>query len=111
MKMLKATGRMLSDIQTKKPVLSSSWREDKQSSTQRGYGYKWQQKRKAFLSRPENVLCLFCRAKGLVTQATVVDHIKPHRGNEVLFWDETNWQPLCSSCHSSDKQRIEVKQV
>ena len=101
---------MLSDIQDKQPQLSSSWRDGKQTSAQRGYGYKWQQKRKAFLMRPENVLCVFCAAKGLVTAATVVDHIKPHRGDDVLFWDETNWQSLCSSCHSGDKQRIEVKQ-
>ena len=67
---------MLSDIQDKQPQLSSSWRDGKQTSAQRGYGYKWQQKRKAFLMRPENVLCVFCTAKGLVTEATVVDHIR-----------------------------------
>ena len=32
-------------------------------------------------------------------RATVVDHIKPHRGDEGLFWDESNWQPLCAKCH------------
>ncbi|WP_400245601.1 HNH endonuclease [Niallia sp. JL1B1071] len=36
---------------------------------------------------------------GKLEKATVVDHIVPHRGDQDLFWDETNWQPLCKSCH------------
>lgn len=36
---------------------------------------------------------------------TVVDHIVPHRGDVVLFWDQTNWQGLCASCHSSKTAR------
>ena len=32
-------------------------------------------------------------------EETVVDHIRPHRGDPVLFWDEKNWQSLCKSCH------------
>ena len=35
----------------------------------------------------------------IITPATVVDHVIPHRGNKQLFWDEKNWQPLCKSCH------------
>lgn len=33
--------------------------------------------------------------------ATVVDHIIPHRGDQKLFWDRSNWQALCKSCHDS----------
>ncbi|WP_232215651.1 HNH endonuclease signature motif containing protein [Paracoccus sp. J55] len=40
--------------------------------------------------------------------ATVVDHIKPHRGDQALFWNWNNWQALCTGCHSSVKQRQEV---
>jgi len=40
-----------------------------------------------------------CRSYERLTPATVVDHIIPHRGDERLFWDETNWQPLCKQCH------------
>jgi 5-methylcytosine-specific restriction endonuclease McrA len=39
--------------------------------------------------------------------ATVVDHIKPHRGDQNLFWEETNWQTLCQRHHDRDKQREE----
>ncbi len=31
---------------------------------------------------------------------TVVDHIKPHRGDRKLFWDRGNWQPLCEHHHN-----------
>ncbi|WP_456297628.1 HNH endonuclease signature motif containing protein [Kineothrix alysoides] len=32
-------------------------------------------------------------------KATVVDHVIPHRGDPILFWDKRNWQPLCKTCH------------
>ena len=35
-----------------------------------------------------------------VTAATDVDHVKPHKGDAELFWDEANWQALCHACHS-----------
>lgn len=31
--------------------------------------------------------------------ATVTDHNVPHRGDEALFWDESNWRPRCKTCH------------
>jgi 5-methylcytosine-specific restriction protein A len=31
--------------------------------------------------------------------ATVVDHIKPHRGNQESFWDSDNWRAMCKRCH------------
>ena len=34
-----------------------------------------------------------------VIRETVVDHIVPHRGDQKLFWDKSNWQPLCKACH------------
>nr|WP_258536290.1 HNH endonuclease signature motif containing protein [Comamonas kerstersii] len=48
-----------------------------------------------------------CAAEGRVTVATVVDHIVPHRGDQSLFWRRSNWQSLCSTHHSKDKQRDE----
>ena len=41
------------------------------------------------------------------TSLLVCDHIKPHRGNEALFWDEANLQTLCKPCHDKVKQREE----
>lgn len=62
------------------------------------YNYRWQQARKLFLAA--NPLCVKCKDNGLVATATIVDHISPHKGDEVLFWDENNWQALCSTCHN-----------
>ena len=64
---------------------------------EKGYDSRWQAARKAYLhSHP---LCVRCQAEGRLTRATVVDHIVPHRGDPILFWDRENWQALCKSCH------------
>ncbi|UEM09030.1 HNH endonuclease [Bradyrhizobium barranii subsp. barranii] len=41
------------------------------------------------------------------TALLVCDHIKPHRGDERLFWDDANLQTLCKACHDTIKQREE----
>ena len=66
---------------------------------------KWKTRRVAFLQ--SNPLCRFCTAAGRATLATVVDHIKPHRGDEELFWDESNWQAMCKPCHDGAKAELE----
>lgn len=69
----------------------------RESSYARGYNSKWRKARIYFLSaRPT---CDHCALDGRATAAREVDHIIPHRGDVVLFWDQSNWQPLCSSCH------------
>lgn len=73
-----------------------AWREGL-TTAQRGYGGKWQRYRLKFLER--NVLCVMCHAQGKVVEATVVDHIVDHRGNQALFWDRANHQALCKPCH------------
>lgn len=70
------------------------------TSSQRGYTGAWDKARKAFLQRHRR--CALCWA-----EATVVDHRIPHRGDPALFWDKSNWQPLCQHHHNSAKQRIE----
>jgi len=52
-------------------------------------------------------LCEFCLARGIITMATVCDHIEPHRGDLDKFWNPLNLQSLCKQCHDIDKQRIE----
>lgn len=69
------------------------------TSTERGYDARWQRARKAFLMG--NPLCSHCKAEGRVEAATVVDHIQPHRGDDALFWDRANWQPLCKAHHDT----------
>ena len=40
------------------------------------------------------------KEEGKITEAIVVDHIIPHRGDVKLFWDQSNWQPLCEHHHN-----------
>lgn len=72
--------------------------ENRPNANQRGYTYKWQKASKVFLS--QNPLCRQCEKEGRIVVASVVDHIKPHKGNMKLFWDRDNWQPLCVNCHN-----------
>ncbi len=69
------------------------------SSAARGYGSRWQKRRKAFLAK--HPLCVRHHAQGETVSATVVDHIRPHKGDPELFWDESNWQGLCKPCHDA----------
>ena len=77
--------------------------EGTRSAASRGYNFKWQKARKAYLQK--NPLCVVCMKEGRYVKATDVDHIIPHRGDERLFWDVTNWQPLCHKHHSQKTRR------
>jgi hypothetical protein len=87
-----------------KQVNPDSWRSGK-TTAERGYDGRWQKARETFLNH--HPLCAYCERDGRVTAATVVDHKTPHRGDQDLFWNRDNWQPLCASCHSSFKQQLE----
>ncbi len=63
----------------------------------RGYDARWRKARKLFLQR--HPLCVKCMEENKIVQATVVDHIVPHRGDQKLFWDQGNWQALCKEHH------------
>lgn len=70
------------------------------------YGRRWKAARLRYLMA--HPLCRYCEQLGIIKGATVVDHITPHKGDSVLFWDEhENWQPLCADCHNSAKQKLE----
>lgn len=67
------------------------------SARERGYTKEWERERREYLAAYP-----FCRRCG--APADLVDHIQPHKGNKVLFWNRSNWQPLCTPCHSGAKQ-------
>lgn len=80
------------------------------TASTRGYNRRWSKESRAFLER-----CPFCACCGRrldldTPRAAVVDHITPHKGDDALFWDKTNWQRLCTPCHSGAKQRLERRQ-
>ena len=72
--------------------------ENRGSSTQRGYGARWQKLRLMFLRA--NPICAdpFGVHRGEPTPATDVDHILPRSQGGTDAW--TNLQPLCKSCHA-----------
>jgi 5-methylcytosine-specific restriction endonuclease McrA len=45
------------------------------------------------------------------TSKLVADHKKPHRGDERLFFDESNVETLCKPCHDAEKQREEQQSL
>jgi 5-methylcytosine-specific restriction enzyme A len=70
------------------------------STTDRGYGYRWQQLRVHILNR--DPLCVVCKEKGLVVESTTVDHIIPlvQGGTD----DDTNLRGLCAHCQAVKSQ-------
>lgn len=67
------------------------------------YNGPWRQARVRYLAR--HPYCVHCQAAGRSTPAAEVDHRIPHRGDQLLFWDEDNWQALCHTCHSRKTAR------
>lgn len=80
-------------------------RSEVRSTKEKGYDSRWRKARAMFLKT--QLLCAKCIEKGRFERATVVDHIVPHRGDPVLFWDESNWQPLCKSCHDTKTMTVD----
>ena len=62
------------------------------------YNNKWRQYSLRYLKR--NPFCVSCGA-----WSKVVDHIKPHKGDSVLFRDVNNHQALCMRCHDNKTRR------
>jgi len=59
-------------------------------------------KRNQLRSHP---LCAEHGRKGRVVAGSQVDHIIPHKGDLALFFDPSNLQTLCASCHSRKTAR------
>jgi 5-methylcytosine-specific restriction enzyme A len=54
----------------------------------------------------EHPLCRYCAERGIVTPATICDHVEPHRGDVNRFWLGP-FQSLCKECHDSAKRFVE----
>lgn len=51
--------------------------------------------------------CRYCEAQGRIVPATIVNHIKPHKGDKVLFFASTNVESVCKQHHDSAIQSFE----
>ena len=65
----------------------------------------WRAYRLAFLA--EHPLCCNPFDRHGLEPASVVDHIKAHRGDPALFWDASNHQALCTACNSHKAAKYE----
>ena len=74
------------------------------TTTERGYGWRWQKRREAILNREP--LCRPCKQAGRVTPATEVDHIVPKAQGGTDHPD--NLEPICHDCHEA-KSRVEAR--
>ncbi len=88
-------------------MANPSWRSDKRTASERGYNSRWRKARDVYLKA--NPLCVMCLDQNKVEAATVVNHIKPHKGDQVLFWDKSNWQAVCKLHHDSAIQKQEKR--
>ena len=75
------------------------------SARSRGYDSRWDKARLGHLRA--HPLCVCCAAHGIVEVATVVDHIEPHKGDMVKFWNSAMWQGLCEWCDKVLKRPVE----
>ncbi|MCP3927266.1 MAG: HNH endonuclease [Desulfobacterales bacterium] len=41
----------------------------------------------------------YCCSEGCTKLSNILDHRIPHKGDYDLFWDKSNWDPKCKSCH------------
>jgi 5-methylcytosine-specific restriction protein A len=67
---------------------------------------QWRALRKAQLQAQP--LCERCKAKGFLVAATVVNHRKPHKGDQRLFFDPTGLESTCKPCHDGPIQSEEA---
>jgi len=73
--------------------------KERPTAARRGYNYRWQKYRAIFLAA--HPLCVKCLKENRSTPAQHVDHIQPVTGpDDPLFWEESNHQALCASCHT-----------
>ncbi|TXH16818.1 MAG: HNH endonuclease [Hyphomicrobiaceae bacterium] len=74
--------------------------ERRANSYRRGYATKrWRDYRERYIV--DHPFCCVCERKGREVPTYAVDHIKRVTGpQDPLFWEPTNHQPLCKTCHS-----------
>ena len=77
------------------------------SARERGYGPRWDRVPAGFkLAHP---VCLGCEAVGQVRATAVTDHVEPHKGDMIKFWNAEMWQPACAWHHDTVKQQLEQR--
>lgn len=85
------------EVQQKAQV--KKYDNERGTAASRGYSSRWTRYSKKY--REENPLCVRCKEKGILKLGGHVDHIVPVKDkDDPLFWETSNHQTLCVSCHS-----------
>lgn len=71
------------------------------------YNSRAWRRRRALQLAAEPVCRFHWEREGVAVEATVADHVEPHREDYERFWGGA-LQSLCATCHSSVKQREEA---
>ena len=66
---------------------------------------RWRRGRLSFLAR--NPLCSMCARAADFVLRVLLTTSNPIKGDQLLFFDQANWQALCFNCHNSHKQSVE----
>lgn len=90
-----------------KPSRSPDQQHDRRRGSARARGYDARWDRAASLHLRLHPLCVGCQAIGMIVEADLVDHVEPHKGDMVVFWDTDRWQSACRWHHDVVKQRLE----
>jgi 5-methylcytosine-specific restriction protein A len=96
-------GRPVSGQYCDQCLAKGKGKEKRLSAAKRLYDARWRRRSRAWLREPGHQFCVGY-PKGVhgdrLVAAQLPDHIKAHKGDEELFWDEDNWQPMCRRCNS-----------
>lgn len=95
-----------SHTQPSRAAIAAAYDAGRGSARERGYGAAWDKASIGF--RRSHPLCLGCEAVGRFTPSEVTDHVEPHKGNQIKFWNTERWQPACAWHHDVVKQRLEA---
>lgn len=91
--------------QADRAALNAAYDARRGSARARGYSAAWDDA--AALFKRQHPLCLGCEAIGRVTAAGLVDHVEPHKGDPIKFWNANMWQASCKWHHNVVKQILE----
>lgn len=77
-------------------------RTEGKTTTERGYGWKWQKQRKRIIAR-DNGLCQPCMRQNKYIKFDEIDHVIPKAQGGTD--DDDNLECICIDCHKQKTQR------
>ena len=82
-----------------------SWGQRRFTAGRAWYSTKRWQTLRGMILQGQPLCVMVSKREQCLVFATEVDHKAPHRGDQRLFWDRSNLQPMCRSCHAEKTAR------